>query len=224
MLLETFDDRNKVTSRALVVTYSAVPASGGFEVTRRATKAYSYVGLTEAAARRCQAAKEVQYLRSFARIGASGLVEHVRELKTEIAAAHTAGRMWSVEISVNEQDVRKLSAADAVSGSAIAQFFAEDVKDSCYDEGLARDGLHLESVAPLPGSGAFALAWRAASAAVEEALLFARFKRTALDDWAGLDVAWRGDGVLHVEGVLNSGFVQLGVGDLRSNVLPVEVA
>ena len=89
-----------------------------YRVTRYATKSYSYVGMDEATALCCQNAKVSQYTRPYSRVTQVERKRHqwssemetvlstdyTYECRSDIAAQHTDGCMWQVDINVNEED------------------------------------------------------------------------------------------------------------------------
>ena len=139
MLLDTYNDANKVTDRELSVRYSSVLRGGGVvEYTRRATKSYRYVGMTHEAAFRCARVKTYEYTRDFARVGSDGAVTLVRECPTDIAMEHGEGSMWSVRIDVNETDVRL-----GTGGTDVDALFAAE-NERTYDGVRAPTGFFVE--------------------------------------------------------------------------------
>ena len=118
-LFETWSDANKQTDTALSSLYTCdrdafVPNGGSgtywWKITRRRTKSYRYVGMTEAAAKACAAAKMQQYCRRFVSwLWAHGTWTVLSDIDNtyceqvaEITAEHTEGKMWSVSINVDE--------------------------------------------------------------------------------------------------------------------------
>lgn len=141
-MFDTFSDTNKVTSSGLVVRY-AVKTNGSYkECTRTATKRYSYVGMTEAAAKACAAAKIAQYTRRFARIASATTCDYVTECKTDISLTHGEGCLWSVELSVNETDVKPSTASDP----DLAAIFS-DANTRNYDDDVYRGEIRIAGVA-----------------------------------------------------------------------------
>lgn len=119
------------------VTYTAM-----YEYHRVARKVYKYVGMTEAAAKDCAAAKISTYTRTvryqkWNETGSSGgtmgawewLEETASEMSADIAARHVAGSMWEVSISVNEDSVCMAKTDEAMS---YATMFAQERQRS-YD-------------------------------------------------------------------------------------------
>ena len=84
-----------------------------------ATKYYSYVGMTYAAAKFCADEKIKQYTRPYARVIAQNnlsgetlpVVVYATECKSSISAKKTSGNMWQTVIQVNEYD-EKFSLAE----------------------------------------------------------------------------------------------------------------
>lgn len=125
-LLTEHSDTNKVTHVGLSIRYRTELASSNNSlrvVTRYATKTYSYVGMTYAAARDCADAKAAQYLRSHP---SSYIIETDQETGIAwitpicvtdtlclISMVHGEGDSWDVNISVAEKDVRATDTAQS---------------------------------------------------------------------------------------------------------------
>lgn len=143
-LLTTWGNWNKVVQTALAVRYTVTQDSVRvsewvkadpdnpestlqlyktydktyYRCRRRATKRYSYVGMTEAAAQACASAKAAQYTRDCSVVsitesedvdlmGNHPTVIGTKTSKTctsDVAAEHDEGGMWHVAISVSEDD------------------------------------------------------------------------------------------------------------------------
>lgn len=143
-LLTTWGDSNRVVQTALAVRYTVTQDSVTvsewvkanpddpestlqlfktydkpfYRCRRRATKRYSYVGMTEAAAEACAAAKVAQYTRDCSVVsieeseeadqyGNFPTVIGTKTTKTctsDVAAEHDGGCMWHVTVSVSEDD------------------------------------------------------------------------------------------------------------------------
>lgn len=110
-------DFNKVTDEALSIRYMIVNGTtvtygdGTFiswRARRFATKRYSYVGMDYATALRCRDAKIAQYTRTkrLYSWNGNGWTSSIFEesLQADVRASRVAGRMWKVEIQVNESD------------------------------------------------------------------------------------------------------------------------
>lgn len=110
-------DFNKVTDEALQIRYivdEGITVTNGeqtyirWKARRFATKRYRFVGMDETTARRCAAAKVAQYtrkkvLQSGSNNGLTGTAFQ-QMLQADIRAVHDSGRMWHVEIQINETD------------------------------------------------------------------------------------------------------------------------
>ena len=132
-LLTTYTSANCVVSSALQIRYTfasrsqavvytadssgTVSAKYPVYVTRLATKTYSYVGMTEAAARACAKAKIAKYTRNqsdesygtYYDVDAATktLVKKTVKIPTcqaTITARQTSGDMWQCDIQVSESD------------------------------------------------------------------------------------------------------------------------
>ena len=142
-LKTSFGTFNKDTQTGLCICYSTSEENGLFVVTRYASKTYSYVGMTFAAANKCAAAKRAQYLRkhNVASVVVNTDSEasetsykirnsEVYESLCSISVVHGDGDSWDVEIQVNEEESR---GTDSSSTSPESLFSAENAWD--YDEG-----------------------------------------------------------------------------------------
>lgn len=118
MALTSYTDTNKVTSVGLrtiyQVTRDTVSQDKPFFVYRRVrTKTYSYIGMDEATAKLCVAAKLSQYTRTYPtwewknhrwqRV--TGVESTYTELVADVQPVHDEGALWRVDISVNEEAV-----------------------------------------------------------------------------------------------------------------------
>ena len=138
-LLDTLTSANMVTETGLTVRYNVTESGNGglFLYTRTASKRYKYVGLTKEAALAGASEKMGKYTRNYAvpktpPAGAqSGAYsESVTKCTTGIQPVHESGNMWSLQIAVDEQDV-KCSTLDNLAPGTI--FAAENSRD--YDDG-----------------------------------------------------------------------------------------
>lgn len=115
-MLNYWDNSNKITTKGLQVqtftsivrTYNLQPV---YEARRIATKSYSYIGMDEAAARACQAAKLAQYTRVFTRwTNENGTYYTIPRTEEKCVAAVSLdcddADVWSVLIDVNEEQVQ----------------------------------------------------------------------------------------------------------------------
>lgn len=161
-LLTSHSIKNKHTKVGLSVRYRDEIVDGGRLYTRYATKSYSYVGMTYAAAKACAAKKYEQYRRIHRKqeikettTGTATTYavddKYVIDCLCTISMTHGAGDSWDVEISVNETETR--ASLEAVSDLE-ALFKTENAWE--YDE--AQDGsersFELRSVSAVAGSGA----------------------------------------------------------------------
>lgn len=173
-LLTSHSLKNKHTKVGLSVRYRDEVVDGGRLYTRYATKAYSYVGMTYAAAKACAAEKYKQYRRIHrkqeieARTTTSTVTgddgntstvastyhavndKFVIDCLCTISVTHGAGDSWDVEISVNETDTR--ASLEAVS-DLDALFATENAWE--YDETVdgLEEALSLKSISAVAGSG-----------------------------------------------------------------------
>lgn len=141
-MFDTHSDTNKVTRNGLLVRYSVVPNGSYKECTRTATMSYSYVGMTEAAAKACADEKIAKYTRRFARIASATTCDFVTECKTDISLTHGEGCLWNVELSVNETDVKPSTASDP----DLAAIFS-DANTRNYDDDVYRGEIRITGVA-----------------------------------------------------------------------------
>ena len=161
-LKTTWGDANKVVQTALAVRYTVTQDSVKvsewvkanpddaestlqlyktydkpfYRCRRRATKRYSYVGMTEAAAEACAAAKVAQYTRDCFVIsitesedtdlmGNNPTVIGTKTTKTctsDISAERDEGGMWHVTVSVSEDDEKP----SLTSPADVASLFAAE--------------------------------------------------------------------------------------------------
>ena len=155
-LFDTWSDANKQTDSALSSTYTCerdayVPGRWGgtywWKITRRRTKSYRYVGMTEAAAKACVQAKLQQYCRSFVSwLWANGtwtvlnnIDDRYCDQVAEVSAEHTEGKMWSVKIDVDEICIAyyHYGSADAIDNWTALEHIVNDycnTSDWSYDE------------------------------------------------------------------------------------------
>lgn len=162
-LLSTYGSANKVTSVGLDVRYSCEYDSGYYIYTRYATKTYAFVGMDEQTASACAAAMRAKYLRQHNRVtienitveGADGTTasgytatnKSVYEALSTISLTHDDGDAWSVEIQVNETDVR---ATDSASSSPASLFATENAWDY-DDDGDAASSIVISAVSGTVG-------------------------------------------------------------------------
>lgn len=115
----TYSDSLKQTTNGLqkVYTYEAKylvyknTLYNVFHVMRRCTKQYSYVGLTESAAKTCASDKVTKYTRSYVgwildfqqdQLGIHP--QNYTKLCARIQAVHDGGDMWHTDIQVDENE------------------------------------------------------------------------------------------------------------------------
>ena len=137
-LWTTYGDGNKVTSSGLSIRYSVLPGTSGYEVTRYATKSYSFVGMDRTTAKSCASAKRSQYTRQYSRVSTAGVSAAevtVVECPCDIAETPQGGGMWQVQISVNETDTKPASDIPADPASLFAAANGRN-----YDEGEGDGG------------------------------------------------------------------------------------
>lgn len=118
-MFSSLTDANKETQQGLKVWYVYEAKfyviqhqlTAVYHLTRHITKQYQYVGLTEAAAKSGAEQKTTQYTKKtrgwlFSPEDPKGpfLPSDYTRVVAQIAAQHTAGCMWSVQISVNQTD------------------------------------------------------------------------------------------------------------------------
>ena len=144
-LHKTYSDANKYVSNKLSIRYSVDPDDSGkyYRVTRVATMKYKYFGMDEDTANQCAMAKVAQYMRDYSRLKAVAgqdvpSVVKVRECKTDIQAVRAEADNWSVEISVNETDVK----ASATAPLDPASLFSDENARN-YDGGNYGDALRI---------------------------------------------------------------------------------
>lgn len=151
-LHKTYSDANKYVSQKLSIRYSVDPDDSGkyYRVTRLAAMKYKYFGMDEDTANQCAMAKVAQYMRDYSRLKAVEgqdipSVVKVRECKTDIQAVRAEADNWSVEISVNETDVK----ASATAPQDPASLFSEENARN-YDGGNYGDALRIASAVRSP--------------------------------------------------------------------------
>ena len=149
-LLNTYGSANRVVTEDKVVTYSINRIQGEwthiisavqqyiyytvFEYHRYCTKTYSYVGMDLTTARDCAAAMVTKYTRNFENsdwdedTGTFNDVYGGSMCMADIAIQQTAGPMYSVVVSVREEDTKVRTTIT----SPASLFSAENSRD--YDE------------------------------------------------------------------------------------------
>lgn len=114
---------NKITTNALQIQYTGAytktyHGNRIYEFHRLATKEYSYVGMTEAAAKACQDAKLAQYTRKFVQwYNENGYWSKMRQFKcvANVTMNSDGDGLWSVDISVSEDQLQYNAAIDVTS-------------------------------------------------------------------------------------------------------------
>ena len=110
-LLTSIRSANKVTHVALAIRYAVASKTktDKWEVHRYTTKSFSYVGLTEAAAKTAADTIAAGLKRTYYiwQENDEGELDHisVQLMQDEVAAVHDSGPMWRVDVNVNEDDV-----------------------------------------------------------------------------------------------------------------------
>ena len=156
-LLTTATAANRVVDTALRVNYlrrivfgqwtyvygiQTITVGSAWEYVRTATKSYRYVGLDEDTAKSLAESLAAYYTRAtkisvwnensdgqFAAIAAGAIP------MADVVAQHENGEMWSVVVSVNEQDSRMSRSANE---SFTTLFYTEDQRE--YDDGESAPG------------------------------------------------------------------------------------
>lgn len=110
-LLTSISSTNKVTHTALAIRYAVASKTktDKWEVHRYTTKSFSYVGLSEGAAKTAAATIAAGLKRTYYiwQENDEGELEHisVQLMTDEVAAVHETGPMWRVDVNVNEDDI-----------------------------------------------------------------------------------------------------------------------
>jgi len=114
-MLSTYTSANRVVSVGLLTQYQRVYDADSrerpfWEYTRIRTKAYSYVGLSESAAKTCAEAMLSYYTRTFpmyewkfGKWQKDGTT--YQECVAEVSYQHEEGHLWRVDVQVNESAV-----------------------------------------------------------------------------------------------------------------------
>jgi hypothetical protein len=143
-LLTTSSSANKHESRGLCVRYRLDFVDRSYwQVTRTATKSYSYFGMTREAAVECRDLKLAQYTRSYSYLSGDEVpVEGTERMMPGVATKYGCGATfsvrrehgssWSCNIEVNETDIKTASTMPA---DPAALFTAENARS--YDEDAA---------------------------------------------------------------------------------------
>lgn len=147
-MFESASTLNLVINEDLAVRYDVNPAYDGslligYDVTRVATKSYSYVGMTRAAAAAAVAEKYRFYTRDYYVVEGDSS-RTLKKCYANIVSRRVEGRMYQVDISINERDVRRVS---SVPGDLDSLFPTRS-----YDEDPQYSGLYLSGVTKDGGS------------------------------------------------------------------------
>lgn len=146
----SWSDRNKITSTELQIQYTGAYSATRnsipvYEFHRIATKEYRYVGMTEAAAKACQAAKLQQYTRKFTQwYNENGGYSKMRQFicVADVSMDSDEDGLWTVNISINEDQLQYYAAMDV---TQIPYWLFDQTLD--YDEEPAEGGyLRISSV------------------------------------------------------------------------------
>ena len=219
-LKHVYDNSNKVTDTGLSVSYRQTFNGQYWEVTRMAKKQYQFIGMDKDTAYECAAAKRTQYTRAFSRIDtSSGAPQRVYayECPSDIAPQHRDGDVWSVSISVNEQDV----VASQTRVTDPASLFT-DANARNYDEDA---GLSALSITSAERSGdTVAIEYETGIADFDPSRLLCQYKTSeSATSWASLACVDQGSGEVEASPVPSSGnlFVRLVYGGLESNTITI---
>ena len=152
-LLTTYSAANRIVDTALQVNYSRRLVFGSWtylslnvsttynqawEYTRTAAKTFRYVGMDKATAEDCAADLRALFTRSTkttvwnGSTGAFDTGDAGSILMADVVCQHEDGGMWSVTVSVNEQDTRQ-SLLSNLSPSSL--FATENARRYDLDEG-----------------------------------------------------------------------------------------
>lgn len=219
-LKHVYDNTNKVTDVGLSVTYRQSFNGSYWEITRLAKKQYQFIGMDKDTAYECAAAKRTQYTREFLRIDTS-TDEPTRvyavECPSDIAPQHHDGDVWSVSISVNEQDI--VASQFRVSNPA-ALFI--DANSRNYDEDA---GLSVLSVTSAERSGdTVTIEYETEIPSFDPSRLICQYK-TSESSTFWIPLPCEGDdGEVEASPVPTTGdlYVRLVYGRLESNTIVVE--
>lgn len=219
-LKHVYDNSNKVTDTGLSVSYRQTFNGQYWEVTRMAKKQYQFIGMDKDTAYECAAAKRTQYTRAFSRIDtSSGAPQRVYayECPSDIAPQHRDGDVWSVSISVNEQDV----VASQTRVTDPASLFTE-ANARNYDEDA---GLSALSITSAERSGdTVAIEYETGIVGLDPSRLICQYKTSeSATTWTSLACVDQGSGEVEASPVPSSGnlFVRLVYGGLESNTITI---
>ena len=220
-LKHVYDNSNKVTDVGLSVTYRQNFNGQYWEITRMAKKQYQFIGMDKATAYECAAAKRTQYTRAFARIDTtndSPASVSVVECPSDIAPQHRDGDVWSVSISVNEQDI----VASQTRVTDPATLFT-DANARNYDEDAGLSALSITSAER--SDDTVAIEYEAEIVDFDPSRLICQYKVSeSATTWTSLACESSGDDEIEASPVPTTGdlFVRLVYGRLESNTIVVE--
>ena len=232
-LKRVYDDSNKITDVGLSVTYRQQRMSGTLtvsgvqipvswvEITRFAKKSYMFVGMDKETAYACAQAKRSQYTRDFSHIDSSNLTSttpstyYVRECPSDIAPQHGEGGVWSVQITVNEQDV----VATSNFQNDPASLFTE-ANGRNYDEDAGSTSLALTSatrVVAVDSSSTLEISYTCGITDYSPSAIIVQISTTG--SGSGWSTVGTADGIIPVPS--SEIYVRLAYGSLKSNVVYV---
>lgn len=225
-LFQTLSAANMATQTGLTVRYNinrrtATYMSGDteteytyYEYVRTAAKRYKYVGLTKAAALNGAQTKMGKYTRSYsvAVVPAHNATATdvfgaaVTKCTVGIQPVHESGNMWSLEISVDEQDVKTSLSGDLAPGTVFA---TENLRD--YDDGegaaLELEVTDLSFVQPdpeEPGTLTISFGYESSLDGFEPGRMTAEIWTAATAQWVAVKIATLNElhktGTIEVEG------------------------
>lgn len=220
-LKSVYDNSNKDTDTGLSIKYSQSFNGQYWEVVRTATKQYKFIGMDYDTACECAAAKRTQYTRAFSRIDtSSGAPQrvYVYECPSDIAPQHNGGNVWSVPISVNEQDI----VASQTRVMDPATLFTE-ANSRNYDEDAGLTTLSVTSAERSDDS--IAIEYDTGIVGFDPSRLICQYKVSeSATTWSSLACESSGDGEVEAGPVPTTGdlFIRLVYGKLESNTVAVE--
>ena len=220
-LKHVYDNSNKVTDTGLCVSYRQNFNGQYWEITRTAKKQYQFIGMDKDTAYECAAAKRTQYTRAFLRIDtSSGVPQRVYayECPSDIAPQHRDGDVWSVSISVNEQDI----VASQTRATDPASLFTE-ANARNYDEDAGLTTLSVTTAERT--SDAIVIEYDTGIVGFDPSRLICQYKVSeSATTWSSLACESSGDGEVEAGPVPTTGdlFIRLVYGKLESNTVAVE--
>jgi hypothetical protein len=226
-LKHVYDNSNKVTDTGLCVSYHQEYNSEGlfYEISRFAKKQYKFIGMDKDTAYDCAAAKRTQYTREFSRVGIISGQSGVRpvnvtikECPSDIVPQHQDGDIWSVSISVNEQD-----SVFAYSPPEDPATLFPAANARTYDEDAGLTSLAITEATRTGDE--LSISYETAIAGFVPGNLICRYKTSeSTTTWTSLSCAPAGTGIVTAAPVPTSGelYVVLVYGSVESNVVVVE--